>query len=187
MIPHPGQFFASRSDSLIGEAIQKAELLHQKRMHHLKDNDVMFNHIGGFIMHKGILCVAEALTTGFTIHPWIGSEYQTKKTEYIILELYKPFDFETLLKYTKTIESYEGCPYDFVGIIDSLDFAIDGRWNGEINQKAQDKMFCSEAIATGINEYHKGIFPYPWCVSPQLFIENTNLVVIKNQPFYEKS
>jgi hypothetical protein len=182
MIPKAGQFFCSRQNDTIGKGIQASEKLQSKRKNTYK-NQTFWNHVGTIIEKDGILCVGESLPEGFVIHSWHGSRYQLNECEYVLLELYKPWTKEELFAYTKLILSIEGTPYDFVGIADQVDFVTTGKWKGETGLKAQQRMYCSEAIATEITKLRKGIFAYPWSVNPQLFIENPNIIKSKIQTY----
>jgi hypothetical protein len=186
MEPSPGQFFAVHAEKdTIAEGIQLGEKIQAKRKHTWKGQK-LWNHIGCIVEKDGILCVGESLPEGFKIHSWVGSRYQLNDIEYCLLELYKPFSEKELFAFTKLILSIEGVPYDFTGIIDQTDFVTTGDWEGEVGLKAQERMYCSEAIATEINKIRKGIFAFPWLVNPQMFFENPNIIKSKIQTFKSK-
>ena len=173
--PKVGTFIAVHADTFIGESIQFWEKVQERRIGKWHDQK-LYNHIAGIVTIDNKLIVGEALAEGFTLTEFEKSRYFRKEVDFSYFKMYKDFTQYELDALAGMVLAAKGTPYDFAAIADQVDFATSGIWRGETGDHAKERLYCSEAWATFVNNLRKGIFPYPWLVNPQMYIENPNII-----------
>jgi hypothetical protein len=56
--------------------------------------------------------------------------------------------------------------YDFLGLWYQIVYILTGKWKGNSFEKASERMYCTEAVATWYNEVRPNTFFMPWLVNP---------------------
>jgi len=127
----------------------------------------LYNHAFMIIDVWGIIHVAEALVKGITIRPLIKTPYATCggiKENVRILTPRKKYTEVEKKKISKVAVLYALNPtrYDFMNFWYQMRMILSGgKWRGPTNEKATDRLYCSEAVATWANVVRPRTFKNP--------------------------
>jgi len=140
----------------------------------------LYNHAFLIIDVWGNLYVAEALAKGITIRPWKSSPYNgSNRIKMLRLkdELNKK-EKEEISKYCISF-ALEPTRYDIFNFFFQILLILFGRWYGPSGEEAKKRLYCSEAVATWINEIRPGIFEKPEATNPLHIDMNENLKEVR--------
>jgi hypothetical protein len=89
--PRPFLFIAEHGKGFLPDAIQVFEEAEKIREHEFIKGEIIYNHIAGlFPNEKGELTIYQSGINGFQPTPWIGSDYEQGKVDFIFLDLVIP-------------------------------------------------------------------------------------------------
>jgi hypothetical protein len=131
----------------------------------------------GFIIieFEGQIYVAEAIRKGVTISLF-EKEYGGKKN-YILFEPKVPWTPDEIKKLSHAAieSSFNVTRYSFGDITFQILLIITGKWFGPTGNRAEKRMYCSEAVATWINKVRPGFFINPPATNPMDIYNNGHL------------
>jgi len=131
-----------------------------------------FNHSALVISIYGNIFIADSQIKG--TYPKTLKEWQDKYNYKYIIS--RPNKF-TKKEKERAIEVFGKTSYDFASLLYQAWFQITGRWKGKTQEKAEDRMYCSEYVSYVFDK------PNWWKASPvDLFeytVENDNFTIVE--------
>lgn len=128
-----------------------------------------YHHSAIVIDVWGVMYIAESVSKGFKIHKFdeAYSEKSWKERIDIITPVtpYTEIEAEMLCKIAVTY-SFNITRYDFFNFIWQILLILFGRWMGPKGKKAENRLYCSEAVATIINYVRPDTFRNPSATNP---------------------
>lgn len=133
----------------------------------LNINNIPNYHHNGIIVDVwGRLNIAEAVGKGFKIHPLDEAYGSFERID--IITPNKPLTEQEQRDISKKAEFYSLriTRYDYFNFIFQIWLIKTGKWIGPKGQKAENRFYCSEAVATIYNYIRPGTFKLPAATNP---------------------
>ncbi len=122
---------------------------------------IKYNHVGVVVENWGQPFINEALANGIVSQPY---STRVKGKQIMVVRPKRPIEEEA---YAKEANCLLGIPYDVKGLIwDQLIFQITGKWSGQGEHEAKDRLYCYEYAAL----MNKEDYPDWWKVDPKSFL-----------------
>lgn len=133
----------------------------------------LYSHCAGIIEVWGEIYVVEAIETGVNIRKFEDA-YESKLNRVKIITPKKIYSKVEAVDYCKASQEMTFTPtrYDFMNFIYQMDMiartknTMNENWAGPTGEKATDKLYCSETVATLANIVRPETFEKPWATNP---------------------
>lgn len=128
-----------------------------------------YHHNGIIVEVWGRLFVAEAAERGFKLAPLSEAYDEYSWLNRIdIITPNMPYTEEEKKKICEkaTFYNMKITRYDFLNFLFQIYLILFGKWIGPKGQKAENRFYCSEAVATITNYTRPGTFPNPAATNP---------------------
>lgn len=166
-----GDIILYKGNSWLSKGIQFFMRRYRKKLG-IADRTI-FNHAAMIIEYKDTLYVAEANASGIEVNPFT-SAYGDRMHMIKIISPKKAYSKSEKAKISDTAISYAFDPtrYDFfnfifqINMIRKTNSTSEKKWIGPKGDKARNRLYCTEAVATWANDVRPNTFSEPWTVNP---------------------
>lgn len=140
------------------------------------DKRVLFNHAATIINYKGQKYVAEANEKGIEINPFV-KRYSYRLNKIKIITPKKPYSSSEKNKISDVAiqDAFNPTRYDFLNIFYQIkmifstkikDGKVIKKWKGPRGTKAEERLYCTEAVATWANDVRPNTFDNQFANNP---------------------
>jgi hypothetical protein len=162
----PGSVILEYGNSFIAKGIRWWMKVYRRKLN-VKTGRV-FNHVAMFVKPKGFdnIKVGESIAKGYTIRPFEDTYYN--KRNYVILDPIKPLTLTERELFSKECVklTFKITRYQFSNFIFQMVLIVTGKWYGKRNNKAENRMYCSQAFANIYNKVRPGTFNKDHAINP---------------------
>lgn len=170
----PGDIVLVRGDRFISKAIRFFMERYRRKLKLPRRK--LFNHAAMIIEVWGQLCVAEANEKGIEVTPF-DRAYGNRMNKIKVITPKKAYSKDEQVAISKVAASYAFDPtrYDFPTFVHQIKMitstkveggVITKKWIGPKGEKAEKRLYCTEAVATWANKVRPDTFNEPWTVNP---------------------
>lgn len=133
----------------------------------------LYSHAAGIVEMWGELYVVEAIETGVNITKF-EERYEKHLNKLKILTPKKSYSKSEDVTYSKAAMEMTFTPtrYDFMNFVYQINMinrtknTMNENWAGPTGEKATDRLYCSETVATLANVVRPHTFEKPWATNP---------------------
>lgn len=166
-----GDIILFKGTSLLSRSIRFVMEIYRKKLG-LSARE-LYNHAALIINYKNRLYVAEANSKGIEVNPFEVA-YGNKLGKIKIISPKKAYskNEKSDVSDVAIADSFNPTRYDFFNFIYQLDMVrrttseSGKKWIGPKGDKAEKRLYCSEAVATWVNEVRPNTFNKPWTINP---------------------
>lgn len=127
----------------------------------------LYTHAFAIVKVFDKLFIAEMSENGAVVKPFVEA-YGNKIDRIKFLSPNKPYTNKEKEMFSETAISYsfDATRYDFIGLWDQMVYVTTGKWKGKTGDKAEKRMYCTEAVATWANKVRPNTFKNQHSVNP---------------------
>ena len=124
------------------------------------------NHAGILINVNGRLCMGEVLNTVKT-YPFPEAYYNYRE-RMKVLSPKKPYSVKEKEKLSRYVidDSKLAYKYDVFGLLFQVKYILSGKWVGPVGERADKRLYCTEAVAKWVNKVRPNTFTQQEAVNP---------------------
>ncbi len=169
-----GDIILYRGDRFLSKAIRFFMERYRRKLKLPKRK--LFNHAAMIIEVWDKLYVAEANKDGIEVNPFEKAYGRKLKKIKVISpkKAYTKFEKKQISKIASTY-AFNPTRYDFFNFLFQIkmvmstsvkDDTVTKKWSGPKGKKAENRLYCTEAVATWANKVRPNTFSEPWTVNP---------------------
>jgi len=156
----PGNIILTGSTKFLSKAIQVFMKISRAKKGLPSPKGLIASHSATLVDMWGQIYVAEAEAKGITVRPF-AEVYGHKLDKIKILTPKKSYSKAEQEKISKEAikDSLEPHRYDYFGLLYQIKYVLsNGAWVGPKGDKAERRLYCTEAVATWANKVRPGTF-----------------------------
>lgn len=163
----PGDIILYGNHTFVSKCIQFFMKILRKKKGLPVPKGIIASHAGTLINMWGQLYIAEALENGIVVRPFVEA-YKNKMDKVKILSPKKAYSIPEQERISKVAaeDSLKPHRYDFFGLWFQLKLVLTGKWTGPTGDKADRRLYCTEAVANWANRVRPNTFSNEESVGP---------------------